>query len=439
MSTTRSDRAHWRSLRDVPSLLRLIGLRLLSQYTDGLFQAALGSAIVFNPERGADPAAIAAGLAVLLLPYSLIGPFAGAFLDRWDRRRVFIVANVVRTVLVICAAILVITGAPDNAILLLALAVGGAARFMSSGLSAALPHVLERTQVVAGNSVLVTLGTAATAAGAGSALLLRVVFGSGNTGSGTVLLASAVAALAGAALAARFPPHVLGPDHRMRDGVLVPAHPSDRAAHGALTGLLRGALAVWFSPPTAAAMIGIGAHRLVFGANTLMLLLLTRHYFTDASHGLVGFGAVGAVTGVGMFIAVVAMPFAAARIGRRATLLLSLLIAAIAQATLLTLSFPVILVAAAVLGLAGQVVKLCGDAAMQLDVPDERRGQVFAFQDALFNIAYVAAVAVAALVVPFDGASRLLVVCGIGLYLLAGAGVILRYRSGTESAAGASN
>ena len=58
-----------------------------------MFQAALGGAVLFNPEREADPLAVAAGLAVILLPYSLVGPFAGALLDRWDRRRVLLVAN----------------------------------------------------------------------------------------------------------------------------------------------------------------------------------------------------------------------------------------------------------------------------------------------------------------------------------------------------------
>ena len=65
-----------------------------------MFQAALGGAVLFNPERQADPLAVAAGLAVLLLPYSLIGPFAGALLDRWDRRRVLMFASLLRAVLV---------------------------------------------------------------------------------------------------------------------------------------------------------------------------------------------------------------------------------------------------------------------------------------------------------------------------------------------------
>jgi MFS family permease len=434
MSRTRGGPAHWRTLRDAPNLLRLVGLRLLSQYTDGLFQAALGSAIVFNPQRGANPAAIAAGLAVMLLPYSVVGPFAGALLDRWDRRRVFIVTSLIRAVLITCAGVLVVTGAGDQTVLLLALTVGGAARFMSSGLSAALPHVLDREQVVTGNSITVTLGTAATATGAGTALVLRAIFGAGNSGSGAVVVCAALAAAGGALLASRFPPHILGPDHQLRDGILVPVVASDRAGHSLITGLQHGAIAVWRSPPTAAAMIGIGANRLAFGANTLMLLLLTRHRFSGGSHGLVGFGAIGAATAVGMFIAVVVMPVAAAKVGRRVTLLASLLMGAVAQASLLWLNLFGIVVAAVVLGLVGQLIKLCGDAAMQLDVPDERRGQVFAFQDALFNVAYVLAVAAAAAVVPIDGVSRPVVLIAVALYLVASAAVVARYRSGTPAA-----
>jgi hypothetical protein len=57
---------------------RLLAVRFTTQWADGMFQAALGGAVLFNPERQADPLAVATGLAVLLLPYSLIGPFAGA-------------------------------------------------------------------------------------------------------------------------------------------------------------------------------------------------------------------------------------------------------------------------------------------------------------------------------------------------------------------------
>src|SRR5690606_40508891 len=76
------------AVRASPGALRLTLVRFTSQFGDGMFQAALSGAILFNPERETDPLAVAAGFAVLLLPYSFIGPYAGALLDRWDRRAV---------------------------------------------------------------------------------------------------------------------------------------------------------------------------------------------------------------------------------------------------------------------------------------------------------------------------------------------------------------
>ncbi|MGH8965137.1 MAG: MFS transporter, partial [Actinomycetes bacterium] len=84
---------------------RLLFSRFSSQWGDGLFQTGLAGAVVFNPERAVSPTEIAAGFVVLLLPYSIIGPFAGALLDRWDRRRVLVGANLLRGVLIAVSAL----------------------------------------------------------------------------------------------------------------------------------------------------------------------------------------------------------------------------------------------------------------------------------------------------------------------------------------------
>ena len=62
--------------------------------------------------------------------------------------------------------------------------------------------------------------------------------------------------------------------------------------------------------------------------------------------------------------------------------------------------------AAFLLGAAGQVVKLCADAGVQGEVGDEVRGRVFALYDAVFNVCYVLAVGVAALLAPPTGVAR---------------------------------
>ena len=110
-----------------------------------------------------------------------------ALLDRWDRRRVFIVANLVRALLIAACAGVLASGAGESAIFIVALAVGGAGRFVASGLSAALPHVVDRPQLVAINSLTTTLGAGATAVGASTAVGLRAIFGSDDAGGAGVL------------------------------------------------------------------------------------------------------------------------------------------------------------------------------------------------------------------------------------------------------------
>ena len=85
---------------------------MLSSFGDGAAQGALAVLVLFSPERQTQPAGIAAGFALLLLPYSVIGPFAGALLDRWSRRRVIMSASMIRAVLVGWVALQVASGLP---------------------------------------------------------------------------------------------------------------------------------------------------------------------------------------------------------------------------------------------------------------------------------------------------------------------------------------
>ena len=86
---------------------RLFSVRLLSQFADGVFQVALVSSVLFSPERAPNAGAIAAGFATILLPFSVLGPFVGVFLDRWPRRMTLVISNLVRAVVLVLVAVLV--------------------------------------------------------------------------------------------------------------------------------------------------------------------------------------------------------------------------------------------------------------------------------------------------------------------------------------------
>jgi len=97
--------------------------------------------------------------AVLYLPYSLIGPFAGVFIDRWSRRQIMLWTALLRSGFAGLTAIFLVTGARHLPIWLAALVVLGVNRFFLSSLSAALPHVVQDDELIMANSVGPTSGT----------------------------------------------------------------------------------------------------------------------------------------------------------------------------------------------------------------------------------------------------------------------------------------
>src|SRR5690349_18568578 len=191
---------------------RLLGTRLLSQFGDGVFQAALAGTVLFNPQRAADPVAVAAGFAILLLPYSLVGPFAGVWLDRWSRRQVLLRANVLRAALVGLVAALVLGGVQGTAFYAAGLAVFSVNRFVLAALSAGLPHTTDDASLVSANALSTTSGAVATVAGGGAAIALLQLTGSSDAGYAALAVSAALPYLASAAVVAGFGRAALGPD-----------------------------------------------------------------------------------------------------------------------------------------------------------------------------------------------------------------------------------
>ncbi|HEX3285975.1 MAG TPA: MFS transporter [Mycobacterium sp.] len=403
--------ALWRSVRGLPQFWRLLELRTASQFGDGLLQAGLAGGLLFNTERAAGPWELVAAFAVLYLPYSVLGPFAGALLDRWDRRSVLIGANAARLVLVLCIAALLASGADDYAILFGALIANGFTRFVSSGLSAALPDVVPRGQVVTMNSVATATGGAGAFAGAAFMLASRSLLGADDLGSAAIIVIVVIPVSLALWLSVRFPRHVLGPKE------------SARAIHGSVayavaTGWLHGARTVLAVRTVAATLAGLATHRMVLGINSMLVFVMVRH---GDAQSVAGFGTAALfffVTGIGAFLANVITPSAVGRWGRYRTANGALLLAAGIQLLGLGLQLPMMVLCGFLLGTAGQVVKLCADTAMQIDVDDALRGHMFAVQDALFWMSFIVALTAAAWVIPADGHLSGLVLAGSAVYLL---------------------
>ncbi|MER5469499.1 MFS transporter [Streptomyces sp. NPDC002685] len=404
-------------VRDLRVLLRfqgfrrLLGVRLLSQGADGVYQVALATYVVFSPEKQTSAASIASAMAVLLLPYSLVGPFAGVLLDRWRRRQVFLYGNLLRTALACVTAVLMLSHVPDWLFYASALCVTAVNRFVLAGLSAALPRVVDTERLVLANSLSPTAGTLAATIGAGLAFAVRLVVADSDA---AVVLAGAALYLCAALASLRIAPELLGPDRALvRTRMAAALGGTARGLAGGVRHLAEPARreAAW-------ALMAMTLMRFCYGALTVMVLMLCRYAWASGSDdGLALLGLAVGVSGAGFFGAAVVTPWAAGRLGPGRWIAVC---AGTAAVLVPALSLPFapapMLIAAFVLGVTTQGAKIATDTIVQSSVDDGFRGRIFSVYDVLFNVAFVGAAAMAALILPSDGRSVSLVVTVTAVY-----------------------
>lgn len=385
-------------VRAVLTLLRLSGFRRLvisrvtSQGSDGLFQVALASHVLFNPQHATDAREVAAAFAVVLLPYSVLGPFVGVLLDRWPRRRVLVVSQLLRAVAILAVAALVTDASTGPAFFVAVLVVFSVNRFVLAGFSAAMPHVVTRDRLVEANSVAPTLGSLAYLLGGGVGGALRAA---GN--DLVIVLAASGGVLLAAWAAARLP--YIGPDDDE------PGPTASQVLGSIAAGFIEAARTL---PRRGRLLLGlIFLTRLPFGFVLLQTLLLFRGPFAgspDPTGGLLRFGLAAAASAAGFALAAFVTPWLAARWGSIPYAAHCLALAGAATLVLGPWLTPWTIAAVGfVIAFASQAVKINVDSLMQADVPDELLGRTFAAYDVAYNTGLVLAAAIAAWTLPASG------------------------------------
>jgi hypothetical protein len=404
----------WRDFR------RLFATRLVSQTGDGIVTAAVGTYVFFNASTFPSPTAGAAAFAVLYVPYSLIGPFAGVLIDRWSRRQILVWQSVVRAVLVVVTAALMAAGNRGVPLYIAVLALLGVSRFILSSLSAALPHVSARDNLVMANSVSDTAGGIMSALGGIAAAGVNAGTGDTERGAAVTMLVAGGCYVAAGLVATVMRKDLLGPDRKHERGAGLA---SDFAVVAA--GLLDGARYILARRAPRAALGAISAYNFLFGPLFLMTILLYRNHFYPG-HVTVAESHVGElalVSALGYACAALITPPATRRLSKRTLIVVFFLVAAVVagvggetfqQAAYLAIGF--------FMYLTRQGVSLCVTTILQQDVEDVYRGRVFAFYDMLYNAMYAAGAAVFAAFMPSDGESATIVaVCAIGFAVAAAA------------------
>jgi MFS family permease len=389
----------------------LLGTRIFGQAGDGLLQTALATFVLFSPQRETDPRKIAFAFGVLLLPYSVVGPFVGVFIDRWSRRQILIRANLVRVVTMLAIAIVITQHSANRWLALLVLVSLGVNRFVQAALSASLPHVVASDDLVPANALFPTLGTTAASIAAALGIATQKVFSNSDSVNAAIVIAGALMAGAASLVASRISPRdVLGPfaiESQMREEF-----------RNTIRGLVAGFKYMSSSSRVLLSMFAVAFQRCAFGALTVHALLLSRsawHTGASSDQAVTDFGLCAGAAALGAFTAAILSTFLLSDRRdvadldkghppqRQVNLIFAMAIATVAAVISTVLGYRIgsllsICVTAAVLGFAGQLLKINADTTIQRTIDDAHRGRVFSIFDMMINVALVLGISSYALI-----------------------------------------
>jgi MFS family permease len=351
---------------------RLFAIRLITQSGDGLFQAALVSSIVFNPEEQNTILAFAIATLVVSLPFSILGPFTGVFIDRWSRRKILLVAPLLRT----AAVWLVLFKATPVLFFGGALWVLSVNRFYLATAQAVVPRLVPHEDLLMANSMATVGGTVA--------LLLGVFVGgwiADLVGDTLVIAISGAEWLVASLVATRIrspllPHHV--PEAPVRDAL-------GRVAREFADGITRLAR----TPRALGPITSITLDQVGLGMVLVLSLFVFRDRFEEgvgSFSNLIGAGGLGVLLGI-LTVGKLEERLPKERIVARAFFIGGLVL--IAVSTYVT-GWSV-LVASFAVGLTFAWKKIPVDTMVQEAIPDGYRGRVFAVYDVAYNLSRVAA------------------------------------------------
>ena len=367
---------------------RLFAIRLISQSADGLVQAALVASLAFSPERATTASWFAIASAIVIVPYSLLGPFAGVFIDRWPRRTILVTAPLVRAVPVF----LVLLSPARHAFWYYAgaLLVTSVNRFFLATAQAVVPRLVPPEDLLAANGIATVGGTVALLVGVFSGGLVSDAFG--NVG---IVIAAASMWVFTSSVAWRITSDLR--PHQLPEPTELLRHQLRRVGFEFTDGMRH----IVRTPRAVAPITSIAVDQMGQGLLLVLALVVFRERFGS---GVGSFSWLIGAGGVGVFLGLATVSRLDRRFARERIVAFSFAFGGLALVSLsVYLNRWSALVASFVIGLTFAWKKVPIDTMVQEAVPDGLRGRVFAVYDVAYNLARLAAALLAVVLLPAIG------------------------------------
>ena len=388
--------------------------QVISSLGDRVHQVALVY-LVIRASGDNSPVALGIAFGAMTIPVVLVGPFAGALVDRWDRKRVMVVSDLLRAGIV--ALIPVASGLNIGVVICLVFVLACVSSFFRPARTAALPRVVPAEDLLTANSAMSVGDTVSDLAGYGLGGLFVAFLGPALALAfwidGASYLASAVL------IAAVAIPKLQRPVAKSGEaaGTGQAAAADTEPAPGPVSSLRRELADGWQCLRHEAVLFATTMQAVVaeygLGALTALSPLLIGALALNGTDAPTAYGLFEMAMGIGLVGGGIVLGGMAERLPKGPSIVAGFTVMGLALAALsLAGNLPVALGLAALIGVANVTFMVPSQTLFQQRTPGEMLGVVVAIRLALVNAALAVAMITSGVLADVFGLHAVLFACG---------------------------
>lgn len=388
--------------------------QIVSEFGERMTQMALiGLVYQKNPYSAV---ALAKLIIFIVIPVFLIGPVAGAYVDRWNRRYTMIFSDILRASFVLLMPLcLYLFNKNLFPVYVLVFLVFSTTRFFLPSKMAIIPDIVGKKELLIANSLVSTTRMIATVIGLGLAGILVGL--AGPTGgfyinASTFLFSAIMMFFVSTKTNIKLKNEMIETGHAFEEALIRPKM---------LRQIKDGVKILLTNKSVRASMQSLFVVMAGLGAMSVVTIVFIQECFGSATKEI---GFFGMLIGVGLFLGSLVYGRLGHFISKNRIMHFSFIASGISIASFvlvakITQSVPVSGVFAMILGLSGAPIVISSNTLIHEAIPEDLRGRVFSSVEAVIHVAFLACMLLAAKMADLVTRFGVLMVCA-GFFVLFG-------------------
>lgn len=396
--------------------------QIISEFGERITQMALIGLVYHKDPYSAT--ALAKLIMFIIIPVFLIGPVAGAYVDRWDRRYTMIISDLLRSFFVFLIPISIIFFTEKLIpVYILVFLVFSTTRFFLPSKMAIIPDLVDKGHLLIANSLVSTTRMIATVVGLGLAGVL-VGFAGPRGGfyinAGTFLFSATMLSFVSVKGGLHLKADLIETGHALEEAIVKP-NIFSQIKEGMK--ILMSDENVRFSVQSLFLMMA------ALGAMSVVTIVFIQECFGSATKEI---GLLGMLIGAGLFLGSLGYGRLGHYISKRKMMFISFIASGIAIAAFILVAKETRMISvsgifALLLGVSASPIVISSNTLIHEAIPQDLRGRVFSSVEAVIHLAFLACMFFAAKTADLVGRTGVLMGCA-AVFVLAGIIGLIRER-----------